>query len=1192
MATFSTRDYSYGELSSSGSSLRVYGKANVDVYTSGANYTVKVRTYCMSDLSIGTTYTSAEVQDPYAVLYPIRVPDASNAVTVNRECAADARVTIHPTTGTQILAKSSSACEYTGKRSHSQEQFKFTLNWSASKLYLKSATSGSISKTNGLNGGSGEQYVTIPPLDSYSVSYNANGGSGAPAAQTKWYGENLTLSSARPTRVGYTFTGWGLDATGESGAIYQPGSTYTSNSAVMLYAQWTQNLYTVTYNANGGTGTPSPQSKLHGQTLPLTTGIPTRSGYAFLGWSTNPNGLVQYKRGDYYSADMSVTLYAVWAELYDVTYAPNDNAEYPASGLPDSQVKQEGTDLNISTTVPSRPGFAFRGWATSATSTTIYLQPGGTYRSDADITLYAVWVAVYDIVYSANAGDSILGIPDPQVKYSDSDIVIPNVTPTRQGWLFAAWSLEPDRIFPSGNNRYLPGGTLKGDFEDVDVNRTVTLYAIWKQSAYAEIVKVDRDDSDASRLSVMVKVIGTGTLKAIGLSTTKTITVTENGTFAMEGVDTSMLTVTLDVVSSDGLRAPTVSVTVPPGNVPALSLKQDADGKLLGMGVAADAEEGYLESSLPIASNEVISSSYKVGTTNSSLPLDECYDGTKSYAYTVNSSVGFIVIRLAKTSLGSVGSFRVSVYGNYECAEWIFGGYNYDNTNCPGWYRPSATLVSATSDRKRTAYMGYTEANDLWVAIPCEAYIGLTISDTVLAWTRVMKAIPVRDRFIVERYEGALADLGTVEKTFTRTRPVRKDEVGTSSGYDVWGLESPLTPPTEVSVPVVKPDGVMEVGQYLDFHYCDPNYADVSVPNDYSLRMEATNQGQLYLSSPLQVNTGGTGARNRKDAMRSLSYLGGNITGGTGNDTGAFWSDQGSGFAWFSATGQLNGQPSQYGFLINIVDGKEVHQEFWVQNNGKHYKRGINNTGTMPGWNHIIDNNGGAFAGSVAFNAANNQFPSHGGSWISQKNQATVPITFPTPSTMDGSRYDAYMWGKNTNGDVWTFGGGPSNTVGFNGYRAATTGNYTDWSARLNITTGWLELTNGLTVPGELWNHGMLVRPGKLIYNGNTNGTAWLSESCENFTIIEIYFYSYQNITARGCCKVYSPNGRYANLIVNHYMPNVNGAHCLQAQEKTVYCNGSALYVSRNGYGNTFSNNTCGSNEQNSIYITEVIGYW
>ncbi len=78
--------------------------------------------------------------------------------------------------------------------------------------------------------------LTIPPKPSYSVSYNANGGSGAPGSQVKWYGETLNLSNTIPTRKGYAFQGWATSAGGS--VAYAAGASYTNNAAVTLYAVW------------------------------------------------------------------------------------------------------------------------------------------------------------------------------------------------------------------------------------------------------------------------------------------------------------------------------------------------------------------------------------------------------------------------------------------------------------------------------------------------------------------------------------------------------------------------------------------------------------------------------------------------------------------------------------------------------------------------------------------------------------------------------------------------------------------------------------------------------------------------------------------------------------------------------------------------------------------------------------------
>lgn len=156
---------------------------------------------------------------------------------------------------------------------------------------------------------------TVPAAPTHTVSYNANGGSGAPASQTKWYGYVLTLSSAKPTRTGYTFQGWATSASGS--VAYAAGGQYGNDANVTLYAVWKAHTYTVSYNANGGSGAPANQTKTYGVNLTLSSTKPTRSLYNFKGWGTSVSSTtVSYASGATYTNNAAITLYAIWELAY------------------------------------------------------------------------------------------------------------------------------------------------------------------------------------------------------------------------------------------------------------------------------------------------------------------------------------------------------------------------------------------------------------------------------------------------------------------------------------------------------------------------------------------------------------------------------------------------------------------------------------------------------------------------------------------------------------------------------------------------------------------------------------------------------------------------------------------------------------------------------------------------------------
>ncbi len=162
-----------------------------------------------------------------------------------------------------------------------------------------------------------EEYIGSQPepVNKYTITYDANGGTGAPSTQTKTHDVALTLSSTTPEKTGYTFANW----MATDGTMYAPGTSYTVNAATTLTAQWIANTYVVTLDVNDGVTPTESMTVTYGiayGTLPL----PTRKGYTFDGWYTSAIGGNKVTSYTFMLKDSDHTLYAHWTERPDITY--------------------------------------------------------------------------------------------------------------------------------------------------------------------------------------------------------------------------------------------------------------------------------------------------------------------------------------------------------------------------------------------------------------------------------------------------------------------------------------------------------------------------------------------------------------------------------------------------------------------------------------------------------------------------------------------------------------------------------------------------------------------------------------------------------------------------------------------------------------------------------------------------------
>ncbi|MCK5268826.1 MAG: InlB B-repeat-containing protein, partial [Spirochaetes bacterium] len=164
-------------------------------------------------------------------------------------------------------------------------------------------------------------------IDIYIVTYEGNGSdAGTVPLDTNSYIEGQTVTVLDNTgsllKTGYTFSGWNTIADG-SGESYTAGETFPMGlSNVVMYAMWTNNIYTVTYDGNGSTGGTVPTDSaayIQGQTVTVldNTGSLLKTGYTFTGWNTAADGSGDtYISSQTFSMALSnVTLYAKWDVL-------------------------------------------------------------------------------------------------------------------------------------------------------------------------------------------------------------------------------------------------------------------------------------------------------------------------------------------------------------------------------------------------------------------------------------------------------------------------------------------------------------------------------------------------------------------------------------------------------------------------------------------------------------------------------------------------------------------------------------------------------------------------------------------------------------------------------------------------------------------------------------------------------------
>jgi hypothetical protein ELI_1175 len=163
------------------------------------------------------------------------------------------------------------------------------------------------------------RFYYIYETNKYNVTLFPNGTNGNGTTAQILYGSKYTIPKCTFSRAGYTFKNWNTKADG-TGTSYVPGSSFIWNNTndLNLYAQWSLNIYTVSFNANGGSGTINSLDVSYSFNISLPSSGFTMQGFVLKCWNTDPNGNgIDYQLGEMYtqSTTSNVTFYAVWEEI-------------------------------------------------------------------------------------------------------------------------------------------------------------------------------------------------------------------------------------------------------------------------------------------------------------------------------------------------------------------------------------------------------------------------------------------------------------------------------------------------------------------------------------------------------------------------------------------------------------------------------------------------------------------------------------------------------------------------------------------------------------------------------------------------------------------------------------------------------------------------------------------------------------
>ena len=572
-----------------------------------------------------------------------------------------------------------------------------------------------------------DKYATIAS-GSYSMSMTScstSSGNSFPDSSSNEQTRNMKsltytyskTTSTQTVTVGFSTDEW-FDTIGDSGWV-RIGSV----SASFTYTIGKKTSYAVKYAANGGSSTPSSQTKWYGTALTLAAAI-SRANAAATAYTVTLNHNYTGSTNTTKSASRTTKYtFSKWKATNGTLYAAKASYTANAATTMTAQWMSTTTTAAVTLTTPTRNGYTFDGWATSSTGSKAY-SGGASMTPSGNTTLYARWNRT--VSYSANGGS---GAPSAQTALATSAITLSSTKPTRTGYKFTGWNTQANGT----GTAYASGGTYAKQ------NPTVTLHAQWQILLTVSVTSVTRcqQDGTADPLGTYAKVAfswssGSGSSVAASFTVTvgtRTTTVSRTaasgteqvivGTIAQRTAYTATVSGTVSGSGTSVSATKSVPVTYTTPTITSVATNRvDSDHKLSDEGTILKLDVKWSACSSPsqsvtMTAQAVDSTGTPLFNTPVSLPVTSgVYSGTNTYYisdatfdldenYTVTVTLkDALDVSVSKGSVLSTAYYPLDILGDgyyYQPTtdSAVVSGKSYYAMGDSGWYELVENPVTA-----------------------------------------------------------------------------------------------------------------------------------------------------------------------------------------------------------------------------------------------------------------------------------------------------------------------------------------------------------------------------------------------------------------------------------------------------------------------------------------------------------------